>query len=386
MPSRAAPASVAVLLALILAAPPAPAQDEDARLSLGSDSYLAGADIVADAPVAGDLFIAGAGVSATAPVAGSAHMAGRDVTLSAAVEGNLYAAGSSVTVDGPVSGNASLVGYRVAVEAPLGGNLRAAAQRVRIDAPVSGSALIGAERVDLDAAIAGDARIAAEEIDFGDGARIDGMLTVYSDRIDAADIPASVIPAERITIELPAEWEGAWDSGTGRELRREAIWGAVGAFLWGVALVAIASAILAALAPESLAAMRARILGRAGASLGFGFLAMSAALGACLLLAITGIGLLLVPLALAVTLLLWAAGYVVGAYAVGAGLWIGLRREAPFGILERGLAGALGAVIVGLVALIPIVGWLASILVMLAGAGALILGLFRPAFHADTGA
>jgi hypothetical protein len=161
--------------------------------------------------------------------------------------------------------------------------------------------------------------------------------------------------------------------------------GAVGSFLWGVLVVAILSAILAALAPESLAAMRARILNRSVASIGFGFLAVSAAIGSAVVLAISFVGLLLLPVALAVALLLWFAGYVIGAYAIGAGLWIWLRNEAPFGVVERGLTGAIGAAVVGLVALIPIIGWVFAVLVTLAGAGALTLGLFRPAFYADTG-
>jgi hypothetical protein len=385
MPSRTFLPLVPVLAALVLAAPPAAAQEDD-RLVFGGDAWLAGDTVAAAEATEGDLFIAGATVSAAAPVGGAAHMAGRRVTLSAPVEGNLYAAGQTVTSAGTVAGNASLAGFAVMVEAEVSGNLRAAGNTVTLAAPVGGSALIGAETVDLEAAIAGDLRVAAEDIGFGPGAAIGGTLTLYSDSLTAADIPDSAIPADRVTVEPARQWDGPFDDGMAREMGRRAIWGGLAAFLWGVLTVTVAAALLAALAPRGLAAMRARILGRPWASLGFGFLAMSAAIGSGILLAITGIGLLLAPAGLALTLALWFAGYVIGAYAVGAGLWIAIRSDAPDTVLERALAGGLGAVTVGLIALIPFLGWLFAILVMLAGAGALAIGLFRPAFGADSGA
>ncbi len=58
-------------------------------------------------------------------------------------------------------------------------------------------------------------------------------------------------------------------------------------------------------------------------------------------------------------------------------------RLEPESIGDRALAAAVGALAVGLIALVPLLGWLFVLAVTLAGIGALCMRLFRPAFFSD---
>ncbi len=361
-----------VLAALFLALPAA-ADDAGGRFALGADVYSAGGSVAHAAAGADTVFLAGETVRQSAPIAGSGHLAGRRIAVAAAVGGNLYAAGMDVAVTAEVAGDATLAGYAVDLDAPLGGNLRAFAARLRIGAPVAGTALIGAERVTLDAAIAGDVALSAERVDFGPGARIDGSLRLYGDRPERLEVPERVIAADRVSRHPRADWRGIDRPGPS--------WlQLIGGFLAGVLGVAAVAALIAAVAPATLAEMRRRILARPFATLGWGFLTLSAAIGAAVVLALTLIGIFVSPAALALAALGGFLGYVVGAYSFGAGLMIAVGRGEPDSLGARMLAALIGAGLAGLLALIPLAGWLFVLALVLAGVGAITLRVFRPAF------
>jgi hypothetical protein len=190
------------------------------------------------------------------------------------------------------------------------------------------------------------------------------------------------VPADRITrvrIEHapsePRDWVPAvfdW---------KQALW----SFAKGVIVVALVAAAIAAVAPERMAALRKSLLARPFRAIWIGFLAESTAIGAVVLLALTIIGLMLAPVALAAVLLGGFLGYVVAAYALGVGLMLAIGRPEPATLGERALSAAAGALLAGLIALIPWIGWLFVLAAVLAGLGALTTMVFRPAFFADSG-
>lgn len=218
--------------------------------------------------------------------------------------------------------------------------------------------------------IAGDAALTARRADFGSGARIDGTLTLYENHPGSLTVPASVVPEERIQRRRVEEWEGDWHAPHMVSWR-----GALGGFLFGVLLVAATAALIAALAPEALAAMRRRILDRPGRTLGTGFLTLSVISGAGLVVALTGIGALLTPAFFLLAVLAGAIGYVVGSYAFGVALLLAAGRALPDSIGDRALAAGVGALAAGLIGLVPFFGWLFVLLVLLTGLGALAIRL-----------
>lgn len=362
------------LLALAIPAALA-AQDRGSRTEIGEDRYLSGARVVHSAGGARDVFMAGGRVLLEARVSGSAHMAGRVVRLAAQVGENVYAMGMDVAIDAAVSGNATLAAYDLQVTAPVAGALRAGAARIAVRAPVSGHVLLAGDEIHLEAPVAGDAVINAGEISFGPEARIEGTLTLYLPRGARAEVPDRVIAADRVTLAERPEWRGP--EGV---VPRVSPWRMIRNFIGGVLVVAALAALVAAVAPEGLAGMRRRILARPFGTLGYGFLALSASIGAAVVLALTLVGIFLSPAALVLAGLGLFAGYVIGAYSFGAGVLIAIGRGEPQAIGQRALAALLGALLAGLIALIPLLGWLFVLALALAGAGALTLRMFRPAF------
>lgn len=363
--------AAALLLAVAL---PSAADDEQKTTAIGSDSYLAGQEVVFDQAGKDDLFAAGEIVRGRVDINGSAHMAGRKVTMTGAVGGDAYLAGFDVGLAGPVAGDASLAGYNVTVSA-VGGNLRISGSNLVIRGPVSGYALIAGETVRLDGQIGGDAIITARDLTFADGARIDGKLTLVETDPGALEIPESVVPADRVERRDISEWE---DTAEDLDIWN---WPAIlGRFLTGVIIIGALATLIAAMIPQTLADLREGLLERPFRNLFFGFLTQSVFIGAAIIFLLTVIGIIASPAAVLAALIVGFAGYVVAVYAFGVGLLTAIGRPVPTAISTRALAAGLGAVVTGIIALVPFLGWLFVLILMLAGVGAITLKSLRPAF------
>lgn len=367
---------ISAMTVLALTAAPASAEDKTQIFDFGGDSFRTGATVVLDTAGTDDLFMAGETVRGEADITGSAHLAGRRVTMTGAVGGDAYMAGVDVVLDGPVTGDATLAGYDVRV-GEVGGDLRLSGAKLAVRGPVAGYALIGGDDVRIGAVIAGDVNLSARTVEFADGARIDGKLTLYEEKPGRLDIPAGVAPADRIERRDIAEWESAARPLTGWSWTR-----AVGKFLAGVVMVAALAALIAAVMPRTLAEMRRSILERPLRNLWIGFLAQSAVIGSAVIFAMTLIGALLVPAVVLVALAGGFAGYILAVYAFGVGLVQAVGRPEPQSVGERALCGGVGALAAGIIALIPLFGWLFVLALMLTGLGAVAQRLFRPQFLA----
>lgn len=359
---------------LLAGAMPSAAEDALKPIAIGDDSYLAGRDVFFDRPGKDDLFAAGEIVRAQADISGSAHIAGRKIKMLGAVGRDAYLAGMDVALDGPVTGDATLAGYSVTV-AGVGGNLRISGGDVVIRGPVAGYALVAGNSVRIEGRIAGDAYITAGNLTFADGARIDGRLILFEDDREAQEIPANVVPPDRIERRDISQRDDAAD-----ELGASDWTSVLGSFLAGVVIIGGLAALFAAAMPQTLAELRESLLQRPFRNLLYGFLTQSVFLGAAIVLVLTIIGIVASPAAVLAALVAGFAGYVVGVYAFGVGLLILVGQPLPTEFWTRALAAGVGAVAAGLIALIPYLGWLFIMLLMLAGVGAITLKIFRPAF------
>ncbi len=157
-----------LLSAVILAVAPMMASaatfQAEQNYSLGSSAavndnlYAAGADVNVAGKVTGDLFTAGANVgvsgsigqdalavggtvSASGPVAGNLRVAGGNILISSAVGGETLAAGGSVNYSGSTAKNAYLYGGKVYINGTVDGNLEAAGKEVTLgpSAVISGN-------------------------------------------------------------------------------------------------------------------------------------------------------------------------------------------------------------------------------------------------------
>ncbi|OIP84301.1 MAG: hypothetical protein AUK37_05790 [Rhodobacterales bacterium CG2_30_65_12] len=352
---------------------PALAED-DTSWRFGGDAYIAGRNVdLAGAPV-GDLFMAGDKITARADIDGSAHMAGRYVTLDARVGQNLYAAGMDVDVSGTVAGNVSIAGDTLKINEPVAGNLRAMGANVTLAAPVAGSAILGGESVALDAEIGGDLALAAQAVDWGDAARVRGELHVYANNPDDIVVPERVASADRVIRHEMRDFDHA----TGMPgMERPGLFERLRGWLGAVLVVGVLGTIFAAVAPGYLSTLRERALARPVKSGVIGLVGLSALLGSVVFLAMTGIGIVLIPVSLIAAVLLGISGYVVGAYVLGVWAVLMSGRPAPASTGARAAAAFVGAAIGALIGLIPWIGWLAVMAIFFVGAGALVARMLK---------
>ncbi len=352
------------------------AEEKEASLRISDDVFRAGQEVVHDQSGADDLFMAGETVRSNSEILGSAHLAGRRVEQGSAVGEDLYAAGMRVTSTGAIGGDATVAGYNVKV-GPVAGDLRATGSTVALTGDIGGYALVATEELQMGGAIGGDAYIAAEEISFDPGAKIEGQLVLYERNVGSLKIPETVVPADRIERRNLSEWDHDIAS-----YRVVSWWAVLGRFLLGLIVVTGMAALAAALLPEQLANVRQRLLEQPLRALWFGFLTQAALIGATVLLAMTLIGILVSPATVLLAILSGLAGYIVGVYAFGVGIMQRVGRGLPEKWSEKAIAAVVGAVLAGLIGLIPFFGWLFVLALTLVGIGAIALQLFRPQFFA----
>ncbi|MCR9152337.1 MAG: hypothetical protein NXH83_19425 [Rhodobacteraceae bacterium] len=165
-------------------------------------------------------------------------------------------------------------------------------------------------------------------------------------------------------------------------MRDRAVGSFFGSFLMGILVVTIVAAVVAALAPQTVAHLRARILDHPGRAIMAGFVGQSVLIGGGILFAMTVIGILLLPAAMLAAGLAGLAGYVIGAYALGVAILRASGRRLPEDTGDRALAAGVGALAAGIVGLIPLLGWIFILVLTLAGIGAIVLQLFQPRLFA----
>ncbi len=344
-----------------------PAFADTSSLTIASDRYLAGGLVRYAGPAVTDLFIAGNRVVVASPVGGSAYLAGRRVTVDAAVAGDLFAAGYSVTVSSVVGGDASVTGYEL-VLGDIAGNLRAAGSEITV-AAVRGYALITGADITLQGVIAGDAVLVVKDISFGPDARVTGALTIFAEDPASVTVPETVAPAARVRVKQSAAYDkNEWSERMPMQLP---FWRIVMAFLAGVVISGLIAAMVIAIAPQAVHNWRTLALARPERAIWSGFLVTSALAGSGFVLVLTLVGVFLLPVMFALTILAIIAGYALGSYVLGVGLWLGAGRKMPQGLPGKFALACLGAFVAGLAWLVPIAGWFFVLGLTMLGVGTL---------------
>lgn len=367
-------ARLLIILVAGMLANPVWAENDTGLFDFGGDSFRAGRTVSHDRSGTDDLFMAGETVVGMTDINGAAYLAGREVTMEGAVGGDAYAVGEEIRFRGNVAGDAIFAARAVSVVG-VGGDLRIAGSQLQLGGDIGGYAMVAGEDVSFDAAVAGDVSLSARKVEWGEAASIAGQLIIYEEEPGELKVPERVVAADRIERRGIAEWDGPRPPNWGR---------AIAGFLMGVIVVAALAALIAALVPERLAEMRRQILARPFHTLWLGFLTQSAVIGAGVLFALTIIGLLLAPAMVLLAIIGSFAGYVVAAYAFGVGLTLAFGKLEPDSIADRAIAAGIGALAVGIIGLVPILGWLFVLALVLSGIGAITLRVIRPVFFADT--
>lgn len=309
--------------------------------TVNGDVYLAGGSVIVEGIVNGDLLVAGGVVAIRGKVTHDARIGGGQIIISGEIDGNLTVGGGSVNLTD---------------SAKIGGSLVAGAGSLFVFAPVGKGATIGAGQVTLGNKIGGDITAGIGKITLTPNANIIGNL-VYWSKSNAQIEPGAQVLG-KITHNLPAEF---------KPTKRIVV-------LPLLILIGnlISSLVLGLLMLKFLPVYTQRtanvITEKPWASLGVGFLTTVLFPVIFIILLITLVG---IPLALILLFTFLIIAYITKIFVslvIGQKIFkfIGQRTKSGWVLL-------MGLIVYGIITMIPVIGWIVSILVFLFGLGAVIL-------------
>lgn len=325
------------------------------------DLFLACRSLNMQGTVDGDLLVAAGALNLSGSVRDDLWAAARCVRVGGTVGDDLRVAADSLFVHGLVGGDV-LAGcryFRLGRDATVGGDLTLGCSSGKLLGKVARGALVAAEEVEIAGIVDGDVRVRAAKLVLRPSAQISGRLD-YTGPQEAEIVP------------------GAQIRGTANWTRSEEPWGPGKALrgLLGIARIAlffgllIAGALLVGLLPSWAEEVVRSLVAHPWTSLALGlaFLVCVPVVAVILLISVAGI-----PLAV-----FSGMGYVLLVYT--GRIFVGLAAgRAVLGRVRTGgpsspiLAVVVGLVVVGLVARLPYVGWILSLVITTAGTGAALL-------------
>jgi cytoskeletal protein CcmA (bactofilin family) len=332
----------------------APEGENSQIMRWGGDLLGGGGVLSIPDSIPGDAIVAGGEIAFSGVAGGDFIGAGGQQELGGRIAGDVRAAGGELMLTGVVEKNVTAAGGRVEIGegATIGGNAYLAGQNLRVAGEIDGFLRAAGQNVVLDGTIAGSVDVRSGSLRVGPGARIAGDLTYGVPPEDVVIDPGAQIAGQ--VIERPTP-EGP----------------PIGLFraLWMIGFL-VAGTVVVALFPGATSAAEASLRARPAAAFGFGLLWVIVVPLCIVAIAITGVGL---PLALII-----AALYLISLYlgravlAVWMGRWLLRGRDRP----GRGgvvVAFLIGAIILLLLGLVPVVGGMVMIVATVLGLGALVL-------------
>lgn len=329
--------------------------------------YLAGASVYVDAPITGELFVAGSAVNIDAEVNGDVFVAGGHVVIDGTINGDLRVAAASLDLRGEVTGEVLLASglARLLPGTTIAGGARMAAGELHNASNIEGEVKIIGEEIYQAGVVNGDLDVMAS-YDFllEEGAQVQGMLRYAA--------PEALEISEQVALDIQYK---PWDP----EEKHDP--SGVIAFVAGMfglfALMKLLGFILAAVllawwAPNLVQAQTDEVLD------GFWYQALRGFVIVLLLpvllfiLAMTGIGSVVAAIVGAAFSLM---AMLAGVHAcVSFGMWLrslSYPKNKKHDVDVNELTGLLGAILLGGIALVPVIGWLFVLVWWLASLGAI---------------
>jgi hypothetical protein len=230
----------------------------------------------------------------------------------------------------------------------------------------------------LNGTVAGDARLTAGSLVFGPNAKIGGSLTYFA--AEPMSIPPNVIAADRVRYQKLAAGS-AMDSvgeAMGKAVPRfwPTFFGWFFGFLLTIAFLAAAGAALFAFAPRLTESLRLDASASPVRSITLGVLGLSMLIGLVPVSAMALIGIPFIPVILLAAIVLWIAGYLLGAYAVAVRV-AGAFRDEPGTPAAKVFVLILGLVVIAALNFVPVIGWLINLVIVFLGLGAIMAHIVR---------
>jgi hypothetical protein len=335
--------------------------------TIDDDLYVFGGTLNVQGTVNGDVFFFGGTSTVSGLITGDLLALGGTTTITGDIRGSVRAAGGNVNIGGRVDQDVALGAgtLDIAPSAHLGRDLLAGVGSARIAAPIARNVFIGSGDVTLAGPVGGDVRAEAGTIHLINGASVAGRFSYASER--PAEIASGVVVGGGIE-----RGESAYGRDFGAALGGVGGLGGIGALIWlrglvGMFLLGLA---LVLLVPAATRRSTSALSSNLGISLGFGVLLL---IGIPIVATVVfAVGLLIGGWWLGLVLLFLYAlalgvGYVISAVLLGDLVVARLLPARAHAVLSL----LLGILVLGSLALIPVVGAIVSGAAMTAGLGAL---------------
>ncbi len=341
--------------------------DESGNITVSADSqyrnlYTAGGSVLMNNSTLGDAVVVGGDVTIEGNVESDLIVAGGSVYINGPVGGDIRVAGGDVIINNSVGGDVVGVGgtIRLSDRAVVGGDVVVAGGQVEVLGPVAGKLTILGEMVTMNNAVAGAVAItASEKLSLGEKTNFAGEAKYKSwqeaqiaDGAQTGNLQYEQIPRKQN--------EG------GKALAGVLTLG----FVFKLLAMILASLVLLKLFPKTSTELVTHLKENVWANLGIGFVAFIAMPIMALLLLFTFVGFYAALIVFVLWLLWCMVGALVGMVFVGA--WINQKFIKKEQLTIDWQAVVLGVVIVSILALIPAIGWLISLLIVWVGFGTII--------------
>ena len=329
--------------------------------------YKAADTVTVNGVVNGDIFCAGQTVTINATVNGDILCTGQNINVNGTVNGSVRLVGQNVTLAAKVTQSASLVGQNVTVEdgAAVGRDLSFTAQSFTSDGAVGRDVNGAGNSVTLANPVGRNVAAYANTLALNNGTAIVGNLTYTS--------PQKLQRSGDAYVHGVVTYHYGHTHHAGG-VSHQFVWFQL---YWIIAMIAL-GLVLVALFPRLFHAWNPEWGPDFWWSMLTGFVAMFAVPAVILVLVFTLVG---VPLAILLALLWVAALFVampLAAYFTGSLI---IPRRHPV------LMVLVGSLVLGLLWLIPIIGWIVSLVAFWVGVGTLLRGLRRnyraPTYRAE---
>lgn len=322
--------------------------------------YKTGQTVTITGKVNGDIFCVGQTVDVDAEVNGDVICAGQTVTVDGVVHGDVRLAGENVNLGAHVDNNASLVAQTAILQsnAVIGNDIGVAAQTATLDGQTGRDIRATVATLVIDGTVGRNVESTVNSLEVGNHAVIGHDLTYTSPT--KVQVPGGANVGGTITYHYQAPHK-----------EHRIMWRGPGVFahLYTIVAILVFSLVLVAIFPRLFETTNRRAAGRFWATLLTGFIAMIVMPLLMIALLVSVIG---VPLAV-FTGLLWTIAIFLSAplsaFFVGRLIITGEGRTV--------LVMLVGGLVLGFVTLIPVLGWLISLVAMWFGTGSVLLNLKR---------
>jgi hypothetical protein len=314
----------------------------DVSGTLEKDAVLFGNSITIDGNIKGDLFCLT-----------------NDLRINGTIDGNVRCAAQNIIINGKVAKNANLVGTSVSLgdSSEVGWELLAAGSLIDVNGKVGGNTNLAGAKVTVNNEINGwlFANVEGGVLELGDNAKINGTVSYTADKSEVlqASSGAQVMGETKFNLvdkseRMAKNWQDK-----------------LSAFIWSLLGNLIIAIIIIAIAPKFLQKVGEHITKNFGKDFGFGLLFLFATPIACLIAAVTVIGLPLSIISLVLYFILFYLGKIFFGLAVA--YWAG--KLFKFKTDNLWLAVLLGLIAVLVFKQIPVIGWIVSLVAMASGFG-----------------